>query len=120
MKTLFYASLVLPAIYIGCVVSFFVGIALGFDIADVIRPHNELVMKFIGALTALFVMACIAVLWLGDYSTRLRLQWTIMLILGNMIGVPLFLRHVVRGQLPDLRTPKKQKQAEHAVDGNPQ
>ena len=109
MKILFYTSLVLPAIYIGCVFSFFVGIALGFDIADVIRPHNELVMTFIGSLTFLFVIICIFVLWLGDYSMRLRLQWTVMLILGNMIGVPLFLSHAVRGHLPDLRTPKTQK-----------
>ncbi len=115
MKTLFYASLVLPAIYIGCVVSFFVGIFLGFDMAEVIRPHNELVMALIGSLTAIFVMICIAVLWLGDYSMRLRLQWTIMLILGNMIGVPLFLRHAASGHLPDLRSPKKQKTAKHSA-----
>ena len=112
MKTLFYASLVLPAIYICCVVSFSVGIALGFDIADVITPYNELVMTFVGSLTALFVIICIVVLWLGDYPMRLRIQWTIMLILGNMIGVPFFLKHALRGHLPDLRTPKK-KQAEH-------
>ena len=118
MKSLFYASLVLPAIYIGCVVWFLVGIALGFDIADVIRPHNELVMAVIGSLTVLFVMICIVVLWLGNYSMRLKLQWTIMLILLNMIGVPLFLRHAVSGHLPDLRTPKKQRQAEHDAPSN--
>lgn len=109
MKTLFYASLVLPAIYIGCVVSFFVGVALGFDIDDGIRPHNELLMAVVGSLTGVFVLICIAVLWLGKHSTRLRVQWTIVLIMMNMIGVPLFLWHVARGHLPDLRTPKRQQ-----------
>ncbi|MBN8456315.1 MAG: hypothetical protein J0M04_00520 [Verrucomicrobia bacterium] len=118
MKTLFYASLVLPAIYIGCMVSFFVGVAIGFDIADVVRPHNELLMAVVGSLTGVFVLICIAVLWLGKHSIRLRVQWTIVLIMMNMIGVPLFLWYVVRGHLPGIRTPMGQ-QAEQDVPPNP-
>lgn len=107
MKTLYYASFILPAIYVGTILWFFVRIACGSDGAEVLKPHHEFIAIVVAALTGLFVLICLTILWLSKYSIRLRLQWSIILILINMIGVPLFFRYMVRGSLPDLRTPTK-------------
>jgi hypothetical protein len=97
MRMLFYSSLVLPAIYVATVLSFFLGLPFGFDLAEFIRPHNGKVISAILGLTFGFVAICLVILWAGKTPTRTKVSWSLLLFLGNMIAVPCFLWCVIHG-----------------------
>jgi hypothetical protein len=97
MRILFYSSLVLPTIYVTGVLSFFVGLPFGFDLAEFISPHNDEVMTAVGMLTFGFVAICLIILWVGKSRIRTKILWSILLMLGNMLAVPYFLWRTIRG-----------------------
>lgn len=101
MRALFYSSLILPLIYGIAVLLFFIGWFVGFDLAEIISPYNGVVVVMITGLAFAYIVVCLLLLWRSEQLPRAKVQWPVILLLGNMIAVPWFLwcyTHVSLGQ----------------------
>ena len=97
MKALYYSSLILPLTFFLCVVTFFVGLPFGFDIATYIKPHNDLVIMIVSGVTMLYVLVCIIIVLKTKLSIKEKMRLSLILFMTNMIGVPFFLRLYIKG-----------------------
>ena len=91
MKALFYSSLILPVVYVVSILLFVAGLLFGFDIAELIRPYNDVVIGVIAGLTFSYVAVCFPILWRLKQARRTKIEWSAVLVLLNIIGVPWFL-----------------------------
>jgi|GEM_PF-6443799 len=99
MKTFFYASLILPAIYVGALIAIFLECIFGCDSKAIIAPHEDWFMGVVFTLTLLGVAGSLAVLWIQKQPLGIKLRWSFLLVAINMIGVPIFLWAAMNGKL---------------------
>ena len=98
MKTFFYASLILPAIYVGALIAIFLECILGCDFKAIIATHEDWFMGVVFTLTLLGVAGSLAVLWIQKQPLGIKLKWSFLLVAINMIGVPIFLWAAMNGK----------------------
>lgn len=81
---------------------FFIGLIFGFDLADSIKPYNNLVVTFVTILTFSYVGVCLFILVTQQVDKKVKIWWGFILFMLNMLGVPWFLYHCKNNTLENI------------------
>jgi hypothetical protein len=112
MKTLYQLSWIPLAVHLAFVGLYLGCLALGLDLSEPLYPLHRAIWIAVTVLTLGYVALCVVVLLRTTEARSTKIVWIVVLVFGNMIAVPWFLRCYLRNGLGDAVSGEKAMQTD--------